>query len=73
MAEREDLLHLAVRHELGHALCSEVNERQADRVEGVLKEKQPVACKIPRLTNSSCIRRYLLLRKAVCEEGCLPQ
>ena len=44
-ADRDGLLDLAVRHELGHALCSEENERQADRVARLLKEKQPVACK----------------------------
>ena len=32
-----DLLDVAVRHELGHALCSEANEENADRVARLLK------------------------------------
>jgi hypothetical protein len=44
-ADRDGLLDLAVRHELGHALCGEENEQRADRVAGLLERKQPVTCK----------------------------
>jgi len=41
---RDSLLDLAVRHELGHALCTEENEWKADRVARLLEQRQPVAC-----------------------------
>jgi len=37
---RRDLLDLAVRHELGHALCNDANERNADRVARLLEQKK---------------------------------
>jgi hypothetical protein len=43
-AGRDGLLDLAVRHELGHALCAEENERKADRVARLLEQKKPVSC-----------------------------
>jgi hypothetical protein len=42
---RDALLDLAVRHELGHALCGEEKELQAARVAALLEKKQPVTCK----------------------------
>jgi hypothetical protein len=54
--DRDGLLDLAVRHELGHALCGEDNERQADRVARLLQMKQPVSCKgTPRESRSSTL------------------
>jgi hypothetical protein len=44
-ADRDGLLDLAVRHELGHALCTEENEQQADRIARLLEQKKPFACK----------------------------
>ena len=41
---RDGLLDLAVRHELGHALCGEENERLADRAARLLEQKKPVTC-----------------------------
>jgi hypothetical protein len=41
---RGDLLDLAVRHELGHALCNDANERNADRVARLLEEKKTISC-----------------------------
>jgi hypothetical protein len=41
---RGDLLDLAIRHELGHALCDEQDERNADRVAKLLEERKPVSC-----------------------------
>lgn len=41
---REDLLDLAIRHELGHALCNDANERNADRVARLLEQRKPVSC-----------------------------
>ena len=38
------LLDLAVRHELGHALCNDANERNADRVARLLEEKKTICC-----------------------------
>jgi hypothetical protein len=43
-ASRSGLLDLAVRHELGHALCFAENEREADRVARLLDQKKPVVC-----------------------------
>jgi hypothetical protein len=39
-----DLLDLAIRHELGHALCNDTNERNADRVAKLLEKGKPVSC-----------------------------
>jgi hypothetical protein len=52
-ADRNGLLDLAIRHELGHALCSEENERQADRVARLLENKEPVSCKGTRRQSRS--------------------
>ena len=41
---RRDLLDLAVRHELGHALCNDANERNADRVARLLEQKKTISC-----------------------------
>jgi hypothetical protein len=41
----DDLLNLAVTHELGHALCHERNERTADAYGEQLRKGQPVECK----------------------------
>src|ERR1700747_1493681 len=42
---RERLLDLAIRHELGHVLCDEPSEEEADRVAGVLEEENPISCR----------------------------
>jgi len=39
-----DLLDLAIRHELGHALCNDANERNADRVARLLEQKKTISC-----------------------------
>ena len=41
---RDALLDLAVRHELGHALCSDTSERSAERVAKLLEQSKPVSC-----------------------------
>ncbi|MGC1902774.1 MAG: hypothetical protein WA715_03040 [Candidatus Acidiferrum sp.] len=41
---RQSLLDLAIRHELGHALCNDVNERTAERVAKLLEERKSVTC-----------------------------
>jgi hypothetical protein len=41
----DDLLKLAVTHELGHALCNERNERKADAYGELLRKDQAVQCK----------------------------
>ena len=41
----DELLRLAVTHELGHALCNEKNERKADAYGEELRKGQPVQCK----------------------------
>ena len=43
---RRDLLDLAVRHELGHALCNDANERSADRGARLLEHRKPVSCEV---------------------------
>jgi hypothetical protein len=42
--DRMGLLDLAIRHELGHALCNEPNEWNADRVARLLEKGKPVSC-----------------------------
>jgi hypothetical protein len=42
--DRMGLLDLAIRHELGHALCNDANERNADRVAKLLEQRKPVSC-----------------------------
>jgi hypothetical protein len=42
----EDLLDLAVRHELGHALCDEKDEAKANRVAKMLRDGTSPACAI---------------------------
>jgi hypothetical protein len=44
--DRMDLLDLAIRHELGHALCNDANERNADRVARLLEQRKPVSCEV---------------------------
>jgi hypothetical protein len=39
-----DLLDFAVAHELGHALCNEKDEGQANRMARLLSEGKPIAC-----------------------------
>ena len=39
-----DLLDLAIRHEMGHALCNDTNERNADRVAKLLEKGKLVSC-----------------------------
>jgi len=39
-----DLLDLAIRHELGHALCNDANERNADHVARLLERKKAISC-----------------------------
>jgi hypothetical protein len=42
---RESLIDFAIRHELGHAFCNDVNETDADRVARLLEQKKPISCK----------------------------
>jgi len=42
---RESLLDLAIRHELGHAVCNDTNEAKDDRVARSLEQKKPLSCK----------------------------
>jgi hypothetical protein len=41
-----NLLDLAIRHELGHALCNEPDERKAERVAKLLEQRKPVSCEV---------------------------
>ena len=43
---RESLLDFAIRHELGHALCNNANEMDAERVARLLEQKKPISCKV---------------------------
>ena len=43
---RESLLDSAIRHELGHALCDDANEMEADRVARLLEYKKPISCRV---------------------------
>jgi len=42
----EDLLDLAVRHELGHVLCNQRDEAKADYLAAMLQERKPVSCDV---------------------------
>lgn len=42
----EDLLDLAIRHELAHALCNERDETKADRAAIALKNGTPLSCRV---------------------------
>ena len=41
---RESLLDFAIRHELGHAFCSDANEMHAERVARLLEQNKPISC-----------------------------
>jgi hypothetical protein len=42
----EDLLDLAIRHELAHALCNEHDETKTDRAAIALKNGTPLSCRV---------------------------
>jgi hypothetical protein len=42
----EDLLDLAIRHELAHALCNDPGETKADRAANALKNGTPLSCRV---------------------------
>jgi len=42
----EDLLDLAIRHELAHALCNDPDETKADRAAIALKSGTPLSCRV---------------------------
>jgi len=42
----EDLLDLAIRHELAHALCNDRDETNADRAAIALKNGTPLSCRV---------------------------
>ena len=42
----EDLLDLAIRHELAHALCNEYDESKTDRAATALKNGAPLPCRV---------------------------
>jgi hypothetical protein len=44
----KDLLDLAIRHELAHALCNDVNEITTDRAAIALKNGTPLSCRITK-------------------------
>jgi hypothetical protein len=43
----KDLLDLAIRHELAHALCNDQDETKADRAASDLKKGTPLSCRVP--------------------------
>lgn len=42
--DQQDLLDLAIRHELGHAFCKDTNERTANHVARLLEQKKTISC-----------------------------
>ena len=40
-----DLLNLAVEHEMGHALCSTLDEDKANHVAALLQQNRPLSCR----------------------------
>src|SRR5262249_15459548 len=51
----EDLLDLAVRHELAHALCNNRNEAKANRAATALKQGKPLACEATLVARNHAI------------------
>ena len=49
----EDLLDLAIRHELAHALCNERDESKADRAALALKNGTPLSCRVIEQASSA--------------------
>ena len=39
-----ELLNLAVEHEMGHALCSTMDEDKANHVPELLEQNRPLSC-----------------------------
>lgn len=44
---RANLLDLAIRHELGHAICNDPNEEHADHMAELLAQNKAVTCQAP--------------------------
>ena len=44
---RDRLLDFAIRHELGHAICNDPNEKHADHVAELLAKNKPLTCDSP--------------------------
>jgi hypothetical protein len=42
----DGLLDLSVRHELGHAICNEVNEEKVQGIARLLETKKAVSCEV---------------------------
>lgn len=42
----EDLLDVAIRHELAHAICNEYDESKADSESIILKNGTPLSCRV---------------------------
>ena len=57
---RESLLDSAIRHELGHALCNDANERKADRVARLLEQRKPVSCEAKDEAKQKSVHHALL-------------
>ncbi len=49
----EDLLDLAIRHELAHALCNDPDESKADRAARALKNGTPLSCRVIEQASSA--------------------
>jgi hypothetical protein len=52
---RENLLDLAIRHELAHAICNDSNEKHADHVAELLARNKAITCEAPA-TSTQTIR-----------------
>jgi len=55
-----DLLDLAIRHELGHALCNDPSEQNADRVARLLEQRKPVSCEAKDEAKQKSVHHALL-------------
>src|SRR5262249_16945492 len=49
----QDLLDLAIRHELAHALCNDPDETKADRAAIALKDGTPLSCQVIEQASSA--------------------
>ncbi|MGE5111709.1 MAG: hypothetical protein ACM3JB_12675 [Acidobacteriaceae bacterium] len=44
---RANLLDFAIRHELGHAICNDPNEKHADHMAELLAQNKAITCEAP--------------------------
>ena len=59
----EDLLDLAIRHELAHALCNDPDETKADRAASALKNGTPLSCRVVEQASTPAFGQLPVVRQ----------